>query len=71
MIRFVSQQKVPVLSLVNQKRNFVLNLHYNDDVSYMFGNKSQALDNIPWYQICVGSVSKNFTKVKMKDFCWI
>ena len=48
-------------SRVNTK--FYLNLHYNNDESYLYGNKTdickfKAHENMSWYNFCLGSVSK-------------
>ena len=44
-----------------------LRLHYNGDESYFYVNKTEicifrAKDNISWYNFCLGSISKDFTK---------
>ena len=42
-------------------------MHYNDVNSYFYANKTEiykfkAHDKICWYEFCLGSVSKDFTK---------
>ena len=63
----------------NQKNNFskaktkfCLSLHYNDDESYLCVSKTEickfkANDNISWYNCCLGSKSKDFTKDEQRE----
>ena len=44
-----------------------MSLHYNGHESYLYVNdikidKSKAHDNICWYDFCLESISKDFTK---------
>ena len=44
-----------------------LSLHYNGDEGYLYVNKTEIYkfkvkDNISWYNFCLGSISKDFTK---------
>ena len=60
MIALVKQKKKLILALVMQ-------IHYIGDESYLYVNKTKickfkAKDNISWYNFCLGSVSKDFTK---------
>ena len=72
-----SQPKVLIIELVQQKKSninfskvnteFCLNLHYNGYGSYLYSNetkifKSEAKDNISWYNCWLESVSKDFIK---------
>ena len=50
----------------------LLKWHYNGDGSYLYVNKTEiykfkAKDNISWYNFCLGSVSKDFTKNKQSE----
>ena len=71
------QPKLLMIALVQQKKDsinfsktnskFCLSLHYNCNESYLYVNKTQiwkfkVKDNISWYNFCLGSVSKEFTK---------
>ena len=45
----------------------IVSLHYNDDESHLYVNKTgicefKANDNMSWYNFCLGSISKDFTK---------
>ena len=49
------------------KTKFCSSLHYNGDESYFYVNKTEickikANNNISWYNFCLQSVSKYFTK---------
>ena len=63
-----AENKISIeLSKINTK--CCLSLHYNDDGSYLYVNqieiyKFKAKDNISWYNVCLGSVSQDFTKDK-------
>ena len=67
MIALVQQKKNVQLTLVKQIQNFYLRLFYNGDESYLNANKTdiwnfKANDNMSWYDFCLGSISKDFTK---------
>ena len=54
------------------KTKFCLSLHYNGDDSYVYVNKteickSKANDNISWFNFCLGSMSKDFTKDELSE----
>ena len=47
-------------------------MHYNDDESYLYINKTEiykfkSKNNISWYNFCLGNVSKDFTKDKQSE----
>ena len=51
---------------------FCLSLHYNGDESYLYLNKTEVYkfktkDNINWYDFCLGSVSKDYTKDEQSE----
>ena len=64
------------IALVKRKRNinfskaktkFCWSSHYNGDESYLYVNKTEICkfktkNNISWYNFCLRSVSKGFTK---------
>ena len=59
----------------NSKANikFYLSLHYNGDETYLYVNKTEnckfkANDNMNWYNFCLESVSKVFTKDEQSEF---
>ena len=66
MIVLVHYKKNSVnFSKVNAK--FCLSLHYNDDESHLYVNKTEIYKfkpkhNINWYNSCLVSISKDFTK---------
>ena len=52
---------------------FLFSLHHNDDESYFFLKKPEnykfkAHNKIPWNEFCLGSVSKDFKKIKGVKF---
>ena len=54
------------------KIKFCSNLHYNGDESYLYVNKTEickfkANDNVSWYNFCLGSISKDFTKYEQSE----
>ena len=66
MIAVVQQKKICV-NFGKANTKFCLSLRYNGDESYLYVNKTEickcnAKDNISWYNLCLGSVSKDFTK---------
>ena len=48
---------------------FCSSLHYNVDESYFYVNKIDNIpkDNIRWYNSCLGSISKDFTKDEQSE----
>ena len=49
-----------------------LSLHYNGDENYLYVNKTETCkfkgnDNICWYNFCLKSLSKYFTKDEQSD----
>ena len=54
--------------------NFYLSLHYNGDESYLYVNKInykfKVKSNISWYNFCIGSLSKDFTKDEQNEISW-
>ena len=49
-----------------------LSLHYNGDESYLYVNKTEickfkANNNIIWYNFCLGSLSKDFSKDEQSE----
>ena len=55
------------IKFIKANKKFSLRLHYNDDESYLYVNKKKicqfmAHDSTPWYEICLGNVSKDFIK---------
>ena len=53
-------------------RKFCLNLHYNGNESYFYVNKVEIYkfkvnDNKRWYNISLGSISKNFMKDEQSE----
>ena len=48
-----------------------MSLHYNGDESYLYMNETEICkfkghNNIPWYELCFGSVTKDFTKDEVR-----
>ena len=69
----VQQKKKISINFSTANTKFCLNLHYNGDESYLYVNKTEifkfkAGDNISWYNFCLGSVSKDFTKMNSAKF---
>ena len=65
MVVWYSIKKTLTLEKGNTK--FCLSLHYSGDESYMYVNKTkiykfEVKNNISWYNFCLGSTSKDFTK---------
>ena len=61
----VQQKKSINLSKANTK--FCFSLPYSGDESWLYVNKTEIYkfkgkDNVTWYNFCLGSVSKVFTK---------
>lgn len=61
------QQKKISINFYKTKANFCLSLHYNGAESYLYVNKAEICkfkvkDNIMWYNFCLESMSKVFTK---------
>ena len=51
---------------------FCLSWYYNGDESYFYVNKNEtykfkAKDNISWFNFCLGSISKIFTKDEQSE----
>ena len=51
---------------------FSLSLHYNSDKIYLHVNKTEnckfkTYDKTPWYEFCLGSVSRDCTKDEMSE----
>ena len=68
----VQQRKSLVLTLLKQTPKFALSLHQNGDENYLYVNKTEickfkVCGNILWYQFCLGSISKDFTKDEMGE----
>ena len=66
MVVLVEQKKISI-NFSNANKKFCFSLHYNDDESYLYGNKTkiykfEAKGNISWYNFCLGSLPKDFTK---------
>ena len=66
MIALVQHGKCGIKFIKANKR-LSLRLHYNGDQSYLYVNKKmicqfKAHDSTPWYEICLGNVSKDFIK---------
>ena len=62
----VRENKISI-NVSKEKTQFRQNLHYKDDESYWYVNKTEicklkASNNINWYNFCLGSISKDFTK---------
>ena len=54
------------INFTKANTKFFVSLHYNGDESYFFVNKTvickfKAHNDIPWYEFCLGSRSKDFT----------
>ena len=55
------------INFIEADTNFCLSLQYNNNGSYLYVNKtelskSKAKNNISWFNFCLGSISKDFTK---------
>ena len=71
MVVLVQQKKSINFSKANTK--FCISLHYNCDESHLYVNKKEIYkfkvkDNISWFNFCLGSLSKDFTKDKQTEF---
>ena len=60
------------INFTKANTKFCLSLHYNGEESYLYVNKTEickfkAKDNVSWYNFCLGSVSKDFTKDKQTE----
>ena len=56
----------------NTKFWFCLSLHYNGGESYLYVDKTEtckfkANDNTSWYNFCLGSISKDYTKDEQSE----
>ena len=73
MIALAQQKKKRIIISFNKANTkFCLSLHYHGDESYLFLNKTdickfKANDNISWYNFCLGSISKDFTKDEQSE----
>ena len=61
------QQKKKSIDISKAKTKYCLSLDYNGENNYLYVNKTEifkfkAHDNIRWYEFCLRSVSKDFTK---------
>ena len=66
------QQKKKIINFSKENTKFWLSLHYNVDESYLYVNKTEICklnpkDIVSWYNLCLGSVSKDFTKDKQRE----
>ena len=66
------EKKISKLNFSKANARFCLSLRYSGNESYLYVNKIEiykfkAKDNISWYKFCVGSVSKDFTKVEQNQ----
>ena len=71
MIALVQQKKCKI-SFGKANTKFCLRLLYSGDESYLYTSKAEiskykANDNIGWYNFCLGSISKDFTKDKQSE----
>ena len=67
MIQLVQQKKKFSINFSKANTKVCLSLHYNDDESYLYVNKTEiykfkAKYNISRYNFCLASVSQDFTK---------
>ena len=72
MVVLVQQKKKFSINFGNGNTKFCLSLHYNGDESYLHVieteiYKSEAKDNISWHNLCLASISKNFTKDEQSE----
>ena len=63
----MQQKKKISINFSKENKKFCLNLHCNGDESYLHVTKKEickfkAKDNISWYNFCLRSISKDFTK---------
>ena len=66
IVVLVEKKKI-CINLSNANTKFCLSLYYNGDESYLYVKKTEiytfkAKDNISWYNFCLESLSKDFTK---------
>ena len=71
MITLVQQKKIGI-NISQAKTKSCLSLHYNGNESNLYANKTEickfkAYYNISWYNFCLGSVSKVFTKDEQSE----
>ena len=71
MITLVQQKKIGI-NFSQAKTKFCLSLHYNGNESNLYVNKTEICKfksnyNISWYNFCLGSVSKVFTKDEQSE----
>ena len=60
------------IKFTKENTKFFLRLHYNGDESYLYVNitkicKFKAKDNIGWYDFCLESISRDFTKDEQSE----
>ena len=66
MMALIQQKKISI-NFSKLKTKFCLSLHYNEDESYWYANRTEifmfkANDDIRWYNLCLESASKDFTE---------
>ena len=67
-----AEKKTSSINVSKAKTKVCLILHYNDNESYLYVKsteiyKFKAKDKISWYNFCLGSVPKDFTKDEQSD----
>ena len=60
------------INFTKANTTFSLSLYYNGDEGYLYVNKTNifkftAHNNIPWYEYCLGSVLKEFSKDEISE----
>ena len=63
MIALVKRKRILVLTLIKHTK-FCISLHHNVDESYLH---VKNYDNISWYDFCLGSIPKDFTKDDLSE----
>ena len=71
IVHMVQQKKIGI-NFSNAKTKFCFSLQYHDDESYLYENKTEICkfkenDIISWYNFCLGSMSKDFTKDEQNE----
>ena len=66
----LAQQEKNSINFSKVNINFGLSFYYTGDENYLYVNKKEICkfetkDSISWYNFCLGSTSKDFTKVKL------
>ena len=69
LIALVQQKNIS-----KEKTKFCLILHCNGVESYLHVNKTEICkfktnDNISWYNVCLGSITKDFIKDQQDEIC--